>query len=137
MSSSKTVGVFLFFVVVILTLHAQTTTGRILGTVHDQSGAAIANATITLTDTQRGITRQLATDESGNFVAAALPPSVYVVRVAARGFKVEERNNVQLEVARDISLDFSLPPGEVQQQIIVTSEVPMVNTTNATLGGTL
>jgi len=137
MSSSKTVGVFLFFVVVILTLHAQTITGRILGTVHDQSGAAIANATITLTDTQRGITRQLTSDESGSFVAAALPPSVYAVRVAARGFKIEERRDVQLEVARDISLDFSLPPGEVQQEVVVTSEVPMVNTTSATLGGTL
>src|SRR6516162_2525494 len=136
MSSSKTVGVFLFFVVVILTLHAQTTTGRILGTVHDQSGAAIANATITVTDTQRGITRQLATDGSGNFVAAALPPSVYAVRAEARGFKTVERK-VQLEVARDISLDFSLPAGEVQQEVLVTSEVPIVNTTNATLGGTL
>jgi hypothetical protein len=137
MTSSKPVGMVLVFVVAVLALHAQTITGRILGTVHDQTGAAIANAAVTITDTQRGITRRVTSDESGNFVAAGLPPSIYAVRAEARGFKTLERNDVQLEVARDISLDFSLSPGELQQEVVVTSEVPMVNTTNATLGGTI
>ena len=137
MKSSKILGMALFLVVATLSLFAQTTNGRILGTVHDQSGAAVANATVTVTDVQRGATRKLTTDGSGNFVASSLPPSVYTVRAEANGFKTVEHQNVQLEVAQNVSLDFSLSPGTVQQQVVVTSEVPMVNTSNATLGGTL
>jgi len=92
---------------------------------------------VVATDMQRSVSRHTVTDGSGNFVVAALPPSVYTVRAEARGFKTVERQDVQLEVARDISLDFSLSAGEVRQEVVVTSEVPMVNTTNGTLGGTL
>ena len=110
MKSSKILGMALFLVVATLSLLAQTTNGRILGTVHDQSGAAVANATVTVTDAQRGATRKLTTDGSGNFVASALPPSVYTVRAEANGFKTVEHQNVQLEVAQNVSLDFSLVP---------------------------
>jgi len=136
MKIKNALGVALL-VVVSLQLHAQTTNGRILGTVHDQTGAAISNATVVVTDTQRSVSRQVVTDDSGNFVVAALPPSVYTIRVEAKGFKTVEHQGVQLEVARDISLDFTLPAGAVRQEVVVSSEVPMVNTTNATLGGTL
>jgi len=136
MKIMKALGIALL-VVATVELNAQTTSGRILGTVHDQTGAAIPNATVIVTDTQRSVSRQAATDGSGNFVVAALPPSVYTIRAEATGFKTVEHQGVQLEVARDISLDFTLPAGAVRQEVVVTSEVPMVNTTNATLGGTL
>src|SRR5215472_13492863 len=113
MNSSKTAGIVLFLVVVVLELHGQTTNGRILGTVHDQTGAAIPNATVIVTDTQRSVSRQVETDASGNFVVTALPPSTYTVRAEAEGFKTVEHQGVQLEVARDISLDLSLPAGTV------------------------
>ena len=132
----KALGIALL-IVAALEVHAQTTNGRILGTVHDQTGAAIPNATVIVTDTQRSLSRQVVTDTSGNFVVTALPPSVYTVRAEAAGFKTVEHQGVQLEVARDISLDFSLPAGTVRQEVVVSSEVPMVNTSNATLGGTL
>src|SRR6516165_10916370 len=132
----KALGIALF-VVATVELFAQTTNGRILGTVQDQTGAAVANATITVTDVQRGVTRTLTTDTSGAFVAAGLPPSVYTVRADAKGFKTVEHQNVQLEVAQDVSLNFSLPTGEVRQEVVVTSEVPMVNTSSSTLGGTI
>ena len=110
MKITKAVEIVLL-VVATLALHAQTTNGRILGTVHDQTGAAIPNATVSVTDTQRSLSRQVVTDESGEFVVTALPPSVYTVRAEARGFETVEHQGVQLEVARDISLDFSLPAG--------------------------
>jgi hypothetical protein len=137
MKISKTLSTAIFIVVATLSLLAQTTNGRILGTVRDASGAALAGATVIVTDTQRGLTRNYTTDGSGNFVAAALLPSIYTVRAEAKGFKTVEHQNVQVEVARDVSLDFSLPPGAVQQEVVVTSEVPMVNTSSSTLGGTL
>ena len=52
-------------------MFAQTTTGRILGTVSDQSGAAVAGAAVVVTDTQRGSIRTVATDDSGNYAGHA------------------------------------------------------------------
>lgn len=137
MKIHRILGLTVFAIVASICVYAQTTNGRVLGTVHDPSGAALANATVTVTDTQRGVSRTLTTDESGNFVAPSLTPGIYTVRAAAKGFKTVERQNVQVEVARDVSLDFTLPTGEVKQEVVVSSDVPMLNTTSATLGGTL
>ena len=130
-------GHALFLVVATISLSAQTTNGRVLGTVHDPSGAAVANATVTVTDTQRGVTRKLTTDGSGNFVASSLPPSVYTVRADANGFKTVEHQNVQVEVAQTSRSTSRFPTGAVQQEVVVTSDVPMLNTSTATFGGTL
>ncbi len=116
---------------------AQSTAGRILGTVTDQSGASVAGATVVVTDTQRGTARSLATDSSGDYVAADLIPGTYKIRVEAKGFKSVERLNVLIEVATDIRADISLQPGNVAEIVTVTEEVPLLNTTSATLGGTL
>jgi hypothetical protein len=116
---------------------AQSTAGRVLGTVSDKSGAAISGATVVISDLQRGTSRTLTTDTAGEYVAADLPPSTYKVRVEARGFKAVERETVPVEVARDVRLDFSLSPGQVAETVVVTEEVPLVDTTSSTLGGTL
>ena len=68
-------------------LLAQSSTGRILGTVIDRTGAAISGATVTVTDVQRGTTRTLTTDDAGAYVAPSLSPSTYKVRAEARGLR--------------------------------------------------
>jgi Carboxypeptidase regulatory-like domain/TonB dependent receptor len=115
----------------------QTTTGRILGTVTDQTGAAVAGATLTITDTQHGTRREVTTDASGDYAVPELPPGDYKIHVEARGFKTVERPRIAVEVAQDLRVDLSLPAGEVSQTVVVTDEVPLVNSTSATLGGTL
>jgi hypothetical protein len=115
----------------------QSTAGRILGTVSDKSGAALKGANVVITDLPRGISRVLTTDNAGEYVAPDLAPSDYSVRVSARGFKSVERQRVQLEVAEDVRLDFSLEPGQVAETVVVNAEVPLVDTTSSTLGGTL
>jgi len=116
---------------------AQGNGGRILGTVTDQTGASLAGAAVTITDVQRGTTRALTTDEAGAYVAPDLVPGEYKVRAAAKGFKSVERVNIQLEVAKDAQIDLVLQPGDVTQTIVVAEEVPMLDTTSSTLGGTL
>jgi len=116
---------------------AQSTTGRILGIVTDPSGAVVAGANVTVTDVQRGAKRTLVTDASGQYVAPNLPPGLYTVRVEAPGFKSAERPNIQLEVAKDVSVDVALQTGEVTQTVTVTEQVPLLDTTTSTLGGTL
>src|SRR5579864_990004 len=77
---------------------AQSTSGRILGTVTDQSGAAVARATVVITDVERGTSRTVTTDETGGYVAPDLQPSTYKVHVEMKGFKTTERPNVVIEV---------------------------------------
>jgi hypothetical protein len=116
---------------------SQGSAGRILGSVTDQSGGVLAGATVTVLDVQRGIPRTLTTDQSGEYVAPSLLPGKYTVRVEFKGFKTVERQNIALEVNQDIRVDLSLEPGEQTQTITVTEELPLIETTNASLGGTL
>ena len=117
--------------------YAQSTAGRVLGTLTDQSGAAVAEGSVTVTDVQRGTTRTVTTEESGNYAVPDLQPGTYKIHAEARGFKAAERPSVQVEVATDVRADFALQPGQINEVVTITEEVPLVNTTSATLGGTL
>jgi hypothetical protein len=120
-----------------LPLFSQGSSGRILGTVTDQSGGVISGATVTVTDTERGVTKTLVTNEPGEYNAPTLLPSTYSVRAEAKGFKTIERQNVVLEVGKEVRVDLILQPGDQVQTITITESIPLVETTNATLGGTL
>ncbi len=111
--------------------------GRILGAVTDQTGGTISGATVTIIDTQRGVAATLTTDNAGEFNAPTLIPSTYTVRVEAKGFKKLERQNLVLEVGKEVRVDLTVQPGEQTQTVTVTEAVPLVDTASATLGGTL
>ena len=89
----------------------QSSTGRILGAVTDQSGGAVAAAPVTVTNVQTGVVRNLTTDQSGQYVAPNLIPGTYAVKVAANGFKTVERQNIVLEIDKDIRVDVQLGTG--------------------------
>lgn len=118
-------------------LFSQGSFGRILGTITDQSGGVIAGATVTVVDQDRGVTRTLTTDEAGAYNAPNLTPGAYKVRVEAKGFQAIERQNIDVGVGKEIRIDLTPQPGEQQQTVTVTEAIPLVETTNATLGGTL
>ncbi len=118
-------------------LLAQGNAGRILGSVNDQSGGAVVGATVTIVDTQRNLTRTVTTDAAGEYNAPSLLPSTYTVRSAFQGFKTAERSGVTLEVNQDLRVDLTLQPGEQTEKVTVTEAIPLVETTNAELGGTL
>jgi carboxypeptidase family protein len=120
-----------------LPLFSQGNFGRILGTVTDQSGGVISGATVTVIDKDRGVARTLTTDDAGEYNAPTLIPGTYIVRAEAKGFKRLERQNVVLEVGKEIRVDLTVQPGEQVQTVTVTEAIPLVETTNATLGGTL
>lgn len=118
-------------------LFSQGSAGRISGVITDQSGGVLAGATVTVLDVERGIPRTLTTDQSGQYVAPNLLPGKYTVRAEFKGFKTVERQSIALEVGQDIHVDLSLQTGDQTQTITVTEELPLVETTNATLGGTI
>ena len=131
------VALMILVLVVSLPVVSQTNTGRVLGTITDQTGAAINGATVVITDVERGVTRSLTTDQAGAYVAPDLLSGTYKVRAEAKGFKSVERINILLEVAKDVVVDLQLQPGEVKETVVVTEEVPLLDTTSSTLGGTL
>lgn len=88
-------------------------------------------------DAQRDGKRIVLTDQSGAYVVPNLVPSTYTVRAEINAFKAEERPNVTLEVASDVTLNFTLTPGDLHETVLVTVDVPLVNATSSTLGGTL
>src|ERR1700674_4132561 len=127
------------FAVLLLCLPAfsQGSFGRILGTVSDQSGGVISGATVTVLDVDRGVSRTLTTDDAGAYNAPNLTPGNYTVRVEAKGFQKLQRSGIGIEVGHEVRIDLTVQPGEQNQTVTVTESVPLVETTNATMGGTL
>src|SRR5215467_13516944 len=130
-------GATLGILLLTLSLFAQGNFGRILGTVTDQTGAVIGGAKVSIIDTQRGLARSLTTDQAGEYNAPNLIPGTYTVRVEASGFKVLDRQNVLIEVGKEVRVDLTPEPGTQTQSITITEAVPLVDAASATLGGTL
>ena len=133
----RVLGIVCLVLATSVSMLSQTTTGRILGSVSDQTGAGVSGATVAITDVQRGNTRTVFTDAAGEYSAPELEPGDYRVRAEAKGFKTVERINISVEVASDLRVDIVLPTGQVSETVVVTDEVPLVDSTSATLGGTL
>src|SRR5208337_2053003 len=115
----------------------QTTTGRILGSVHDSQDATVGGAKITVTDTQRNTTRTTITDEGGDYVVPDLQPSTYKVLIEAKGFNSFQAPSILIEVGKDVRVDATLKTGDSTTVITVDEAAPMLDTTSYSLGGTL
>ncbi len=129
--------VILMFLVLELSLMAQTSQGRILGTVVDPSGAVVANAKVTITNTSTGVSRAGVTTSAGDYTAPNLDPGMYTISVEAPGFKKTVSTPILLEVSREVRVDLKLQPGMVTETMMVTAEAELVDTTNTTLNGVL
>ena len=118
-------------------LFSQGSNGRILGTITDQSGGVVVGATATIIDRDRGVARTLTTDDAGEYNAPNLIPGTYTVRAEAKGFSRLDRENLEVGVGKEVRVDLVLQPGTQAQTLTVTESLPMIETTNATMGGTL
>ena len=103
-----------------LALFAQGNFGRILGSVKDSTGAVIPGATVSIIDKDRGLARTLTTDSAGEFNAPTLTPGTYTVRVEMKGFKTLDRQNVVLDVGKEVRVDLTPQPGDQTQTVTVT-----------------
>ena len=100
----------------------------IVGTVTDPSGAAVANATVTLTNNDTGVQRTLPTNTDGQYVAPDLSIGHYSVRANATGFKVAEEKGITLSVGDRTRVDFKLIVGSTQEQVTVEANAIAVQT---------
>src|SRR5436189_6453354 len=94
-------------------LHAQTMTANIIGTVRDSSGGVIPNADVKAKMVATNQVREVATDPDGNYVLTNLPIGQYQVTVSATGFRTEVHEGITLQVAQRARLDATLQTGSV------------------------
>lgn len=112
-------------------------TTSLRGTVTDPSGAAIAGATLTLVNPATGASRSATSEANGTYVFLEILPGTYTLTVEATGFQKYVHSGLVLRVALPATLDFSMKVGSVNQEVAVSGEAPLLNTTDASLGQTM
>ncbi len=115
-------------------LRGQAVNATLLGTVSDSSGAAVANAKVTITETNTNISRTSQTNESGNYVFPDLPPGTYRVTAEQAGFKRASRAGVDVVVNTTVRVDLDLQAGDIAETITVEAETPILQTERADTG---
>lgn len=114
---------------------SQTDRGRIAGAVHDQNKALIPDAKVTVKNDQTGEERNAFTKEDGLYLITNLKPSVYTIRVSAKGFAEGELARVQLLVGQALTLDLEVQPAGTSEAIdIVAGDEAGLDTTSARIG---
>jgi len=113
-----------------IAIFAQETRSTILGTVKDQSGAAVAGATVDVTNAETNTTAKLATNSSGYFEAPYLLPGVYSITVTAQGFKRHVQQGYTLTVNSRQNVDIALEIGAAQESVTVTASTALLETTS-------
>src|SRR5947208_1518174 len=115
-------------------LMGQAVNATLLGSVTDSSGAAVANAKVTLAETNTGISHTSQTNDSGNYVFPDLPPGTYAITAEQSGFKRASRTGIDVIVNTTERVDLVLQPGNVTDTITVQAESPILQTERADTG---
>src|SRR5437763_11700045 len=102
--------------------------GDIRGRVTDPSGAVMAKANVTATDTEKGIKRTAVADNNGEYQIRGLLPATYEVSAALSGFQTSVHKNVVVNVGQTLTLDFQMKVSQVAESVEVTTEPPVVDT---------
>lgn len=113
---------------------AQDTTGTILGTVSDPSGASIINAEVTVTNTATNISNVLKTSESGAFTVPNLNPGTYSVTIKVPGFQSANLSNIQLSAGDRRRTDATLTVGGSNETVEITAAAPVLQTDASSIG---
>jgi outer membrane receptor protein involved in Fe transport len=127
----------LLVLVLVGTAIGQSFRGGILGTVSDATGASVADAKVTATNTGTGLIREGTTDADGNYNFTELPLGTYTVTATKQGFHTQLATNIQLGVEGPQRVNLTLSPGRVEEKVEVLADVPQVETSSNTLGGTI
>ena len=110
-------------------------TASLSGRISDPTGAAVPAATVTADNVETGISRSTFTDLSGLYQLLALPVGHYEVRASKAGFAAEMRKGIILVVGQAATADLSLPVGQITEQVTVTGDIPIVNSSTQEISG--
>jgi hypothetical protein len=131
-----TLMLFFCLLVTAATARAQQTLGSLNGTVLDASGAAVPEATVTVTDAEIGVTRTTKASGNGYFQIFNLPVGTYKVTATHDGFDTTTLSGIAVQEAQAKTLSLALKVGQTSETVEVTAN-PLLNATDATNGYTL
>jgi hypothetical protein len=117
-----------------LPLAAQSYFGGLRGSVSDAGGAVMATVKVTLTDEATNASRSVLTNETGEFVFSSVVPATYTIFAEAEGFKRSERKGITIATQQFATVDLKLELGQVTESVLVTEDVPLIETSNASTG---
>ena len=117
--------------------HAQQTTGTILGSVNDRTGASVTQAIVKATNVDTGFSRSGPTNDNGEYRIDNLPVGTYTVEVTASGFGKYVQKNLSLDVDQKLTVPITLAVGAATETVEVTTTPPQINTSDAVLGRTI
>ena len=137
-------GKALFFLVCAMSLlclstaatRAQAVYGSISGTVTDAAGAAIPNATVTITSVERQTTDNVNTNGDGLYVKDRLLPGTYTVKIEKQGFKAGVTNNVTVNVDTQTKVDLAIETGQVSEVVTIEAAGQLLKTDRADVATT-
>src|SRR5687767_2051216 len=120
-----------------IALPQATTLGSIVGNVFDPSGSTVPNAEVKVTNTGTGVVRATTTGESGAFQVLSLIPGTYSVEVSSPNFQRQVQDNIRVEVAGAVTLDFRLSVGQVTESVRVEAVAEMLQATEGVISSTI
>lgn len=109
-------------------------TAQIRGLVTDQTGAVVANSTITIINNATAISLTTRSDDRGQYILTGLRPATYTIKAESPGFQAVERKNLVLQVDQQTTINFELRPQGVATNVEVTSAAPLLDTESAAIG---
>lgn len=113
---------------------AQEFRGTISGAITDPTGAVVPGATVEVKESSTGTTNRTVSDSAGQYVVPFLPPGKYTITVKRDGFETLTRGGVELQAQEHPIINLALTIGSTNQTITVTSEAPLVDQANASVG---
>src|SRR5579884_3299960 len=112
----------------------QVYSSSLTGLVMDASGAVVPNATVVLTDENKGFTFQTKTENDGRYVLRNLPPGTYRLSVTASGMRPYTRANIALNVGQSAEADIHFELQGTTETVTITAAAPLLQTQDASTG---
>jgi hypothetical protein len=114
---------------------AQVSTGEIVGTISDASGAAVPKAKVTTTNTQtNAVVRETITSTDGAYTMTLLPPGTYTLAAEVSGFRRTVQSGIELETNQRVKVDLQLQVGQVTETVEVAARAPLLESQSSALG---
>jgi hypothetical protein len=132
--SVNAIGLFLCLLLAMGAAWGQGSVGTLNGTILDSAGAVVPGATVIATNVATGLENRTTSTSAGSYTIPYLPAGTYLIKVTAAGFRTAEQQNVILRVAQTLTINISLEIGQVNEQVTVTAEAPLLESGTAEIG---
>lgn len=110
---------------------SQENTGSIRGIVNDQTGAAIPGAKVTASSSALVRPLEVTSDGTGAYIFPKLPAGIYSITASLNGFKTVKKDDISVQLGRELSLELSLPAGNVTEQVNISAAAEALDVTSS------